>query len=56
METRRWKMLKRLGWILILAAAAAGGCMSASGAIRSSNVTHRSATPPGEAAPVLAAR
>jgi hypothetical protein len=50
-------MLKRLGWILILAAAAAGGCMSASGAVRPSNVTARAGTPPGAAAaPVLAAR
>jgi hypothetical protein len=50
-------MFKRLRWIVILAAAAAGGCMSASGAVRSTNVTDRTGTPPGPtAAPMLAAR
>jgi hypothetical protein len=33
-ETRRWEMYKRLAWIVLAAAAAVVGCMSASGAIR----------------------
>ena len=32
-------MLKRLAWIVLLAAAAAGGCMSASGAVRGETLT-----------------
>lgn len=47
-------MFKTLRWIVILAAAAASGCMSASGAIRDSNVT--STTTPAPGAPVLASR
>jgi hypothetical protein len=54
MESRRWKMLKRLAWIVILAAAASSGCMSASGAVRGTNVTGTASPAPG--APVLAAR
>ncbi len=50
-------MLKRLAWIVILAAAASGGCMSASGAVRGANVTGTTSTAPGAPdAPVLAAR
>jgi hypothetical protein len=35
MESRRWRMLKRLAWIVLVAAAAAGaGCLTGSGAVR----------------------
>ncbi len=37
-------MLKRLAWIVLLAAAAAGGCMSASGAVRGETVTGPAST------------
>jgi hypothetical protein len=50
-------MFKRLGWIVVLAAAASGGCMSASGAVRPTGVTgsvSNATAAPG--APVLAAR
>jgi hypothetical protein len=33
-ESRRWIMLRRLAWVVILAAVAVAGCMSASGAVR----------------------
>jgi hypothetical protein len=52
MDPRRWKMLKRLAWIVILAAAAAG-CLSASGAVRGAIVAGAARTAP--AAPVAPA-
>ena len=44
-------MLKRLAWMVIIAAAAAGGCLSGSGAIRG-ETTVRPATDPSSPAAV----
>ena len=43
-------MLKRLAWIVIIAAAAAGGCLSGSGAIRGETVARTAAEAPSPAA------
>ena len=40
-------MVRRLGWIVIIAAAAAGGCLSGSGAIRGETVARAAADAPG---------
>ena len=39
-------MVRRLGWIVIIAAAAAGGCLSGSGAIRGETVARTAAEAP----------
>ena len=38
-------MLKRLAWVVLIAAAAAGGCMSASGAVRGDTAIEPGARP-----------
>ena len=38
-------MLKRLAWLVLIAAAAAGGCMSASGAVRGDTAIEPGARP-----------
>jgi hypothetical protein len=49
-------MLKKLAWIVVLAAAAAG-CLSASGAVRGAIVTAAARTAPGvPVAPALPGR
>ena len=42
-------MLKRLAWVVLIAAAAAGGCMSASGAVRGDTAIEPGARPAGMA-------
>lgn len=49
-------MLKRMAWLVIIAAAAAGGCLTGQGAVRGRTVDHPADAPgPAAEAPAIPA-